>query len=105
RLQRRRSDGEPTRRCVLDDRARHLTRKGIGGQERAFQVQQVVEGEFLAAKLLQLRESAAPLLVEGRLLPGILAVAKCLPPLERDGQSLRKHSCLTGLEPCRNRCV
>src|SRR5262249_32928778 len=57
RLERVRADRKPARRGVFDDRARDRARVGIDGQQRALEVEQIVERELFAAALLQGGES------------------------------------------------
>jgi hypothetical protein len=61
---------------MLHDRAACLVAERIGRQERALEVEQVVERELLAAALHEVRQpGTATLHVERRALVGILAVA------------------------------
>ena len=89
RVERGRADGEPARRRVLHDRAGRLRRERIDGEQRALEVEQVVERQLLSAALREPGESRARALdVERGRLAGVLAVAQRLRALERDDDRL-----------------
>ena len=91
---------------MFDDGAGDFTLKRIGGEERALEVEKVVEGQLLSALLLERGDSVlVPLHVERGPLPRIFAVPERRLPLERDGdgvgESFRSHA----RKPARDRRV
>src|ERR1019366_5973689 len=98
--------GEAAGCGVLDDRTACLAREGIGCEEGALQVEEVVERELLAAVLRQCGEPGSPLLdVERGALSGVLAVTQRLLTLECHGQPLREALAALQCEPRGDRCI
>ena len=77
RVERVAADGKSARRRVLHDRAGHCADERVRGEQRALEVEQVVEGELLAAELRQRRQARARFLhVEGGALSRVLSIAE-----------------------------
>ena len=84
--------GETARRGVLDDGAARFVLERIGREQRALEVQEVVERQLFAALLFQCGNTVLPALdVKCRPLPRIFAVAQGTLFQERDADPIGKY--------------
>src|SRR4029078_7902914 len=95
------ADREPARTGVLDDRAGRLAAIRIDREQRAFQVEEIVEGKLLSAALHQPGQPRTwSLHIESGILAGIFTVTQLLGALERHDDRLGELVAAFLGEPC-----
>jgi hypothetical protein len=106
RLQGARGGCQTTRRSVLHDRAASLVDKRIRGEQRTFEIEEIVEGELLAAFLAETGNPLAlPLHIKRRPLARVLAVTQCRGTLEREREAIGERLGPLAAEPVGDRRI
>ena len=91
---------------MLDDRAGRFAGERIGGEQRAFEVEKIIEREFLAAQLTQGAEPGARFVnIERGVLAGVLAIPQRLLVFERNRETLGEPVAALCGKPACNRGV